>query len=469
MISPAAPHRLRLRLRPRHWGIATRSAIVAATVVLVALVVAGAALTGLLDHYLITGIDEAAATRLHDVAKQLRTEAPTDFDSALLDTDQQIVAIQIVSGDDVVASSSADAPGRPLVPVAGIGSTPTRLTDNSVPDDDLRIIGREVDTPRGRYTVLVAGSSELAETTVQTVALLLCASAPLVVAVAAVVTYLLVKRSLRSVDAMRARVAEISTSDLAERVPRADSHDEIAALADTMNAMLARLESGHTAQRQFVGDASHELRSPLATIISALDVAHVHPELLDQELLDTTLMPEAQRMQALIDDLLLLARADERGMRLRVEDLDLGPVIEAEADRLRRDTRLAVHTAVAETRLAGDAQALSRVLRNLTNNAARHAKSRIDISLREQDGIAVLTISDDGPGIPEADRLRVFDRFVRLDSDRSRDGGGTGLGLAIVAEIVAAHGGTVAMTDRPGGGTVVRVRLPIQPPADSSR
>ncbi|WP_454793329.1 ATP-binding protein [Mycolicibacterium lutetiense] len=470
-MSPAAKRRQRLRMRPRpgHWGIATRSAIVAATVVLVALIVAGAGLTGLLNHYLISGIDEAAATRLHDITTALRAAPPTDFDGALLDTDQRVVAIQILTDGNTVAFSSTDAPSTPLVAVAAVGTKPTRLTDDSAPDDDLRIIGRQLDTPHGHYTVLVAGSSELAENTVQTVALLLSASAPLIIAVVAVATYVLVKRSLRSVDAIRVRVAEISTSDLAERVPRPDSHDEIAALADTMNEMLARLETGHNAQRQFVGDASHELRSPLATIISALDVAQVHPELLDQDLLDTTLIPEAQRMQSLIDDLLLLARADERGLKLRVEDLDLRPVIEAEADRLRRGTRLAVHADVGEIRLSGDARALSRVLRNLTDNAARHAHSHIDITSREQDGTVVLIIADDGPGIPEADRLRVFDRFVRLDADRSRNRGGTGLGLAIVAEIVAAHGGTVTMTEHRGGGTAVRVQLPVRRSSDSNR
>ncbi|MCV7206657.1 sensor histidine kinase [Mycolicibacterium peregrinum] len=471
MMSPAAMRRQRLRMRPRprHWGIATRSAIVAATVVLVALVVAGAGLTGLLNHYLVSGIDDAAATRLHDITMALRAEPPSDFDGALLDTDQRVVAIQILTDDDTVAFSSTDAPRAPLVPAAAVGPKPTRVSDDSVPDDDLRIIGRQIDTPHGHYTVLVAGSSELAENTVQAVALLLCASAPLVIAVVAVVTYVLVKRSLRSVDAIRARVAEISTSDLAERVPQPDSHDEIAALADTMNKMLARLETGHNAQRQFVGDASHELRSPLATIISALDVAQAHPELLDQDLLEQTLVPEAQRMQSLIDDLLLLARADEQGLQLRMEELDLGPVIETDADRLRRATRLAVHTDIGETRLSGDARALARVLRNLTDNAARHAHSRIDVTSREQDGTVELIIADDGPGIPESDRLRVFDRFVRLDSDRSRNGGGTGLGLAIVSEIVAAHGGSIAMTERPGGGTAVRVQLPVRRSSDSSR
>jgi signal transduction histidine kinase len=281
------------------------------------------------------------------------------------------------------------------------------------------------------------------------------------VAVAGGATYLLVGRSLRSVDAIRSRVAEISSSDLSERVPLpADHTNEISALAATMNAMLARIEFGQTAQRRFVGDASHELRSPLTTIISALEVAEAHPELFTTELSTTTLMPEAQRMRALVEDLLLLARADERGLVVRHDRVDLDDLVAEAAVRLRRETTLDVHTDIAPTQVTGDAGALSRVLRNLSDNAARHAGSRIDVGIGSRVGYAVLTVADDGTGISMADRARVFDRFVRLDTDRSRSGGGTGLGLAIVAEIVAAHGGVVTIDDRPGGGALVTVQLP---------
>src|SRR6185312_11911178 len=133
-------------------------------------------------------------------------------------------------------------------------------------------------------------------------------AAPIVIGVSALATYLLVRRSMQSVDDIRSRVADITTSDLTGRVPVPGSRDEIAALAVTMNEMLARVEAGHTAQQRFVGDASHELRSPLTTIISALEMAVTHPELLSGELAAGTLIPEAQRMKALIDDLLLLAR-----------------------------------------------------------------------------------------------------------------------------------------------------------------
>jgi signal transduction histidine kinase len=226
--------------------------------------------------------------------------------------------------------------------------------------------------------------------------------------------------------------------------------------------MLSRLEAGHRAQQRFVGDASHELRSPLATIISGLEVAQAHPELLDAELAVNTLLPEAQRMSTLIQGLLVLARADEQSLVLRKEPVQLGDIAQVEASRVRRDAECIVQEHISPAQLTGDPTALSRVIRNLVDNAVRHAKSRVEIETGSRDGIATISVSDDGPGIAPAERSRVFERFVRLDSDRSRSSGGSGLGLAIVAELVAAHGGTVSILDRPGGGTTVTVQLPQQ-------
>jgi signal transduction histidine kinase len=241
------------------------------------------------------------------------------------------------------------------------------------------------------------------------------------------------------------------------------SHDEIAALAVTMNEMLARIQAGHQAQQRFLGDASHELRSPLATIISGLEVAEAHPELLDTELAVNTLLPEAHRMSTLIDDLLLLARADERRLLVHKEDVALDGLAEVEAARVRREGQRTVSTDISPVRLIADPAAVSRMIRNLVDNASRHAKSLIAIEVSSRNGTAELSVSDDGPGIAPADRTRVFDRFVRLDSDRARSSGGAGLGLAIVAEVVSAHGGTVSIDDRPGGGTTVMVALPHEP------
>jgi signal transduction histidine kinase len=453
--------RIAARLRPRHWGIAARSAFVSAFVVLVAMTIVGVALCGVLYRSLLSAVDDAATERLREIAAGLQSDSPAELDTSLLAAGEHIVAVQIVNSTGAVIQRSSSAPGTPLVPTSTVGSE-VRSGIPAIPSvaDDMRVAAQSVDSRGGRYVLLVGAGTEGVESTVMSVALGLAAAAPIVTAVAAAATYLLVRRSLRSVEAIRVRVAQISASDLAERVPVPRHRDEISALAATMNAMLSRIESGQAAQRRFVGDASHELRSPLATVISALEVGVAHPELLDEELASSTLLPEAHRMRSLVDDLLLLARADERGLTLRRDDVDLDDLAAAEAARLQRETPITLGTDLAPTRLVGDADALSRVLRNLLDNAARHAASRVEVTVRPEPGHACITVEDDGPGIPASDRERVFHRFVRLNTDRARSTGGTGLGLAIVAEIVSAHGGSIQITDRSGGGTVVVVQLP---------
>lgn len=371
--------------------------------------------------------------------------------------------MQVVTESGVVVRGSESAPEYPLIPVNEIGEGPLiGMPEDTSPFGQIRFSAQSVGGPGGyHYTVLVGEGSAAIASTARAVILALAMSAPVVVAVSATATYLLVRRSLKSVDEIRARVADITTSDLAERVPVPDRNDEISALALTMNEMLARIEAGHAAQQRFVGDASHELRSPLTTIISALEVASAHPELLSAELAAGTLIPEAQRMKALIEDLLLLARVDERKLGLGFDDVDVDDIVAAEVDRLRREASVEIRVDIQPARLAGDPAALTRVLRNLLNNAARHAVSAVDVTVSRAPEHVVVTVADDGPGIAFEDRERVFDRFVRLDADRSRSAGGTGLGLAIVREIVSAHGGSVTIEDgQAGRGTLVRVQLP---------
>jgi signal transduction histidine kinase len=446
---------------PANLGISARSAAVSAIVVLVAFTFAGAGLDAILYRSLLAGVDDATALRVRHIAEALESNSPHDIDATLLTTNQRVVAIQLIAPDGKVIERSGSAPKTPLIPITEFDLNLRRgMSDDAVPNDDMRVSGQRVNTPSGQYTVLVGGGSEAVEATARTVALLLACGAPIIIAVAGAATYWLVRRSLQSVDAIRSRVAEISTSDLAERVPVPSSRDEIAALAVTMNEMLARIEAGHRAQQRFLGDASHELRSPLATIISGLEVAEAHPELLDAELAINTLLPEAQRMRTLIEDLLLLARADEQSLVQHKQDMALDDLVEVEAARARREAGCTIRTEVRPARLTGDPAAMSRMIRNLVDNAVRHANSLIAIEVSSRNGTAKLSISDDGPGIAPAERTRVFERFVRLDSDRSRSGGGAGLGLAIVAEVVIAHGGTVTIDDRPGGGTKVIVVLP---------
>jgi signal transduction histidine kinase len=448
-------------MRVRDLSISARSAMVSAIVVLVGLALSGAVLTLLLYRYLLTGVDDATAGRVRNVVGALQATSPDRLEPALFSTNQRVVAVQVIGPNGDVVKRAGDAPAAPLVPVSRFENNLLRgLPDDAVTGDDMRVSGQQVDTPRGRYTVIVGGGSEAVESTVTTVALLLACGAPIVVGLAATATYRLVRRSLQSVDAIRSRVAEISTSDLGERVPVPGARDEISALATTMNEMLSRLEAGHRAQQRFVSDASHELRSPLTTIISGLEAARDHPALLNPELASQTLLPEAHRMRVLIDDLFLLARADEHNLVVRKDVVPIGELADLEVARVRREASCEVNSNVASALVIGDPIAITRVLRNLLDNAVRHARSRVCIDVRPNGDHVDIAISDDGPGIALPDRERVFERFVRLDFDRSRNSGGAGLGLAIVAELVAAHRGSIAVEGRPGAGTTMRVRLP---------
>lgn len=228
-----------------------------------------------------------------------------------------------------------------------------------------------------------------------------------------------------------------------------------------MNRMLGRLEQAHTRQRRFVADASHELRSPVASIRQHAEVALAHPERTTTADLARTVLAEGLRVQRLVEDLLFLARGDEHTVELRRRPIDLDDLVFDEAQRLRVATNLRVDTrAVSAGRVEGDAEGLRRLVRNLGENAARHARGRILFALAERDGWVHLTLDDDGRGIPPADRERVLERFVRLDEARARDGGGSGLGLAIVAAVAAAHGGTVRIGESPLGGARVELELP---------
>jgi signal transduction histidine kinase len=279
---------------------------------------------------------------------------------------------------------------------------------------------------------------------------------PLMMLIVGGVTWVVTGRILAPVTAIRREVDAITATELHRRVP-ATRQDEIGRLARTMNRMLDRLQRAHESQRRFVSDASHELRSPIASIRQHAEVAQAHPERTTVGQLAETVVAEDARMQHLVDDLLLLARSDEHHTEPPRTPVDLDDLVFAEAQRLRSATILTVSTAaVSAGQVRGDQAALTRMIHNLAGNAARHARTQITFGLEESGGTVVLTVSDDGPGIPSADRDRVFDRFVRLDNARTGDAGGAGLGLAIVAEVVVRHHGTVRIT----GASTFEVRLP---------
>jgi two-component system OmpR family sensor kinase len=463
---PEKESRVTIRLHPATWGVRVRSTMAAVVVVTVAFAVASLALLWVLRASLESSTDAASRSRAADIVAQLRTDAPADLDRTLLATTGRTSVVQVLDAGGAVLVASEGAPSEALSPALPPGATPRVGEVRGARESaDYRVVAEAAAGPTGTFTVVVAAEQDPVSETLSTVAALLALGVPVVVVVVGAATYLLVGRSLRPVERMRGTVSAISTADLSDRLAVPATHDEIARLAVTLNSMLGRIEHGHTAQRRFVGDASHELRSPLSTLTAALELGAERPGFLDVELVRDRLLPEAQRMQHLVDDLLLLARADERGLALRVVDVDLDDILDAEVIRVRAGATVGAVSRVHPTQVRGDAVQLVRMVRNLVDNAVRHAVRTIVLGCTTDGDHAVITVSDDGAGIPAPDRARVLERFVRLDTDRARSAGGSGLGLAIVAEIVAAHGGTVVVGESDGGGARVTVRLPLAGPA----
>jgi signal transduction histidine kinase len=433
-------------------------------VVALALALAAAVLASLVGRAIRETVTVAVQTRAEQVAADLATGvAATDLEGP-----DDGVLVQVVAGDHVLAASpslQAVPPLTPVHPAAG-RSVPSTVSGRTVgeSDDTYRVVTLGVAGPTGADRVITAQSLSVAEGTEVLVVRLATVGIPALVAVVGAATWLSVGRALRPVEAIRSQTARIQASDLSARVPVPESKDEIASLARTMNGMLGRLEAASLAQRTFVSDAGHELRSPVAAIRTEIEVAQragVGASTLSD------VLGETERLEQLVADLLVLARADESQLGLRRVEVDLDDLLEAE--RVRLDGQLTITSVIVPARVVGDPAALARVVRNLVDNGARHARSRLHLACGRDEvpGGVWLEVADDGPGIPEVDRERVFDRFVRLDDGRSRGEGGSGLGLAIVRELVRAHAGSVAVTGgcEPLPGAHFRIWLPAQPPS----
>ncbi|MFI6485371.1 ATP-binding protein [Nonomuraea sp. NPDC050663] len=307
-----------------------------------------------------------------------------------------------------------------------------------------------VTEPAGEtVTVFGRASLDTAERTLQTLNTVLLPGVPLLLFIVAGMTWFAVGRALRPVAAIRGKMADITASDLHQRVPVPPSDDEIAALAGTVNDTLDRLESAVEQHKRFVADAAHELRSPIATLRARLELTG-DPDLAKEALADVT------RLQTLASDLLLLARLDA-GEPLRAKELDLSQAAAETAAASGRRPGVEIKLDIEpDVVMRGSRGHLDRLVSNLVDNAVRHADSMVVVRVHEQAGQAVLEVLDDGPGIPEESREAVFDRFTRLDEARARDAGGAGLGLPIARDIAALHGGTLVAQD---GGFVARFPL----------
>ncbi|MEV6267210.1 HAMP domain-containing sensor histidine kinase [Kribbella sp. NPDC051936] len=450
----------------RQASVRSRSTAAAVIVVAVAMMLGAAALLLLLQRALITEVSDAAEVRVAEVAQQVSANGTAGLTPALAESTRSGQLIQVLDpAGRVVAASSTRVGTTPLTDLRPPAGALLRAEVGEMPliDDDhsFLIVAQGAAYGGTTYTVVVASSVETQRQTVTTVAKYLAIGFPALLIVVGVAGWLMVGQALRPVERIRARVQRIGTRDLTERVPVPQTRDEIARLAVTMNEMLDRLETGHATQRAFVADASHELRSPLATLTAALEVIGADTTGQAWHDLRQVMETETDRMRQLVEDLLLLAKADDTGLRMRQVDVDLDDLVTAEIQRLRSSApELTVTGDVHPVRVVGDPARLSQVLRNLVDNAARAAHSTVHLTTADVNGSAVITVSDDGDGIPEQDRQRVFERFVRLDTSRSRSSGGSGLGLSIAREITHAHHGSITLTSSSTGGTTATVTLP---------
>jgi len=371
---------------------------------------------------------------------------------------------QVLDANGHVLAATPILVGVPAVYLLPAGATQPvrqRAADRIIPAE-VQVAGTRT-TVDGRSVTIIAETSTriLHQLTTEFSARLLLA-VPVTLVLAGLTVWLIVGRALRPVEQIRRAVTEITAADLSRRVPEPGTTDEIGHLAQTMNDMLGRLDDSADRQRRFVADASHELRTPLAAIRTTLEVGLAYPDRAPWPVIAERAAAQSARLEELIEQLVLLAKADERQLSARREPVDLTAVLSDTVAHLPVHRAEIYLDAGANLAATGDADHLERLFRNIIDNALRYTASRVVITAAASGYVARIEIDDDGPGVPAADRSRVFDRFVRLDPSRERGTGTTGLGLAIAREIALAHHGEISLLGRPGGGTRVVVTLPLR-------
>ncbi|GAA3572512.1 HAMP domain-containing sensor histidine kinase [Microlunatus spumicola] len=459
--------------RRRSLGLRTRLLVIGLTGVALALLVAGSGFYQALTVSTDRTLDREALSSAHEVAALVDDGR---LPEALPTSGAQLVQVVDASQRVLAASLGADR----LVPVLDPDQLRAAVAGEAVLVDGARfgssgplrvraVAAGPADAPVSVIVAVQVGDVLAARTALRTGLLVVF---PVVLLVMAVVAWVVMGRTLRPVEQLRAGAERIGAGpgdrggarpDPDARLPVPPAADEIRALALTLNGMLDRLSAARERQRAFVADAAHELRSPLASMRVQLEVAE---RLGEGGELPAELAPELARLSALVEDLLLLARSGaDSPVPAHPEPVVVGPLLVDVATDVpgREGVRVEAVRPDRDLTVSADPAELRRVLVNLTTNAIRHARSQVRLDVAAgPDGRVVLRVTDDGPGIPVADRERVFERFARLDDARSRDAGGTGLGLPIVAELVARAGGTITLTDAPEGGLRAEVRLPAR-------
>jgi signal transduction histidine kinase len=444
-------------------SVRARTTLLAALAVGVALLTGATLLLATLQLSLEHAGDQSALTRVRDLTALAEADGLPRTVTAPSEDD----FVQVVdAGGAVVASNSHNPQRGSIAAFRPPGEAPAVRTVRDVGSGDeresYRVWAMRADTAQGPQFVYVGTNLEQVHETIEQLGAFLAVGIPLLLALLTYGTWVMVGRTLRPVEAIRTEVADISAQALGRRVPVPRTDDEVGRLAETMNAMLDRLEAASRRQREFVADASHELQSPVASFRAQLEVALAHPDNTYWPEVAGELLADSDRMERIVADLLYLARAGDVVPQPPSTPVDLDDIVLDECRRLRGHSGVRLDTAgVSAAPVRGGRDELRRMVRNLLDNAVRHASAGVDVALSEADGSVVLVVQDDGPGVPEADRERVFERFVRLETGRPHDVGGTGLGLAIVRTVAQRHHGTVVVEPSAQGARFV-VRLPSE-------
>ena len=464
--------------RARRLGLRGRLLTVSMLALAGGLAAGGVLLVAVLNFALLRGVNAEARDTAQGVAKLIDQNSLSDPIPASAAMQVQVVDAQ---GRVTAVSATADR----LIPMLyadelrGMSTGSVRAIPGSrigMPGS-ARVVMVTAGPPTSPVRVLVARSTDDISQGVQILRVTLLTAFPLLIALLGVVLWRVLGAAMHPVEALRAGADEITGGTRAGRLPVPESRDEIHRLAVTLNGMLHRLDAARARQRAFVADAAHELRSPLTNMRTELEVAQRLPDT-DWAALSADLLTDVDRLSRLVDDLLLLARSDDgssRTLAAPFREVDLGALV---ADVAARHPDVKYHPPAAPTPVDGEPDALGRIVANLLDNAVRHARTSVEVTVTPAAGGSAgpdgplgdpgrpgslggprITVTDDGPGIPEADRERVFDRFTRLDDGRARDAGGSGLGLAIVRELTRRHGGTVTLGDA-GPGLRVDIDLP---------
>ena len=453
----------RVSAQPRGWRRLVRRAgpgTVRARVTAVAgLALTAAVVLGLVVMYRLqlNSADRTIQGQLRTYATQIEQSAASWHRTRMLPPSvlDPTAQAQVLAPDGtVLAGYPRNLAHLPALYTLAPGSaTPVRqpAADRAGLPSDLSDYGEHA-TVGGQPVTIITGTYLRSQVN-QTFARLLIIGVPFLLVLACGTVWLVVGRALRPVEQIRGAVTAITSAGLSLRVPEPGTDDEIGRLASTMNDMLARLEDSAVRQRRFVADASHELRSPLTAIRTGLEVGLSHPDRAPWPEIAGRAVRQSQRLEQLIAELLVLAKADAHQLAARRQPVDPAALL-ADLAAATPAPGVSIGLSVAPgTATAGNPEDLSRMFRNLLDNAVRYARHRVLVTAAARPEGIVVEIADDGPGIPEEERERVFGRFVRLDASREQASGSAGLGLAIAQEIATAHGATIVLTEAPGGGT----------------